>query len=286
MDDVYSDGKLIYKIDGFQLSYTFPFMSGYDLGWKAVTSTVSDIITKGGKPYLFLASLGIRNLNEIEEIVKGISDAVNYYGGKYVGGDLNSSDGSGWIDVVGIGNVTCNFNRKISEGDVIIITNPIGYTSLVFLSFLKSWTIPLSAKLINKVKHPIVNKGLLKVIEEYCEVISYTTDISDGLVISLYNIIERKNISIELDKIPFDPEVESFAQRHAINEAELLKYSGEEFESLLVVDKNYVDELINEMKRYGFEPIVIGKVAKSSIPLLYKGKRLEKTGWDNFLGWF
>ncbi|BCU70552.1 thiamine-monophosphate kinase [Stygiolobus caldivivus] len=295
MDDVYIDGKSIYKIDGFQLSYSFPFMRSYDLGWKAVTSTVSDIIAKGGIPDIFLASIGIPKvkINELEELIEGISDAIKYYGGKYVGGDLNSSDGSGWVDVVGIGKVSCDFSRKISSQDYIIISNPIGYTSIVFISYLHSWNITLSNKFLNKIRHPIVNKNIVKIINKYCSDISYSTDISDGLVISLYNIIERKNVSIELDILPFDDEVEYIAARNSVDDNQLLKYSGEEFETLLVVSKDKANEIANEMKRFGLNPMIIGKVVKqdglstnNKKYLFYKGRIVEKTGWDNFIGWF
>ncbi|WP_420824489.1 thiamine-phosphate kinase [Stygiolobus azoricus] len=292
-DDVYTEKNLIYKIDGFQLSYTFPFMDLYDLGWKAVISTVSDIISKGGIPSLFFSSIGIpkSKLDKLESLIEGIADAIKYYNGKYVGGDLNSSDGSGWIDIMGIGLSTCNSNKDINDGDVVIISNSIGYTSLVFLSYVRSWNIHLPNKVINKIRHPIVNKGIVKTIEKYCTNISYSTDVSDGLIISLYNIVKRKNVTVELKQIPIDPEVKEMTDSLGVEIKDILKYSGEEFETLLVVRKSVVEEVMREMRKYGLNPIVIGEVIKNENSeernnVLYKGEVIENTGWDNFLGWF
>ena len=292
-DDVYTEKGLIYKIDGFQLSYTFSFMDLYDLGWKAVISTVSDIISKGGIPSLFFSSIGIpkSKLDKLENLIEGIADAIKYYHGKYVGGDLNSSDGSGWIDIMGIGLSTCNSNKDIDDGDVVIISNSIGYTSLVFLSYVRSWNIYLPKKVINKIRHPIVNKGIVKVIEKYCTNISYSTDVSDGLIVSLYNIVKRKNVTVELKQIPIDPEVKEMTDSLGVEIKDILKYSGEEFETLLVVRKSVVEEVMREMRKYGLNPIVIGEVIKNENSegknnVLYKGEVIENTGWDNFLGWF
>lgn len=268
-------------------------MDLYDLGWKAVISTVSDIISKGGIPSLFFSSIGIpkSKLDKLENLIEGIADAIKYYHGKYVGGDLNSSDGSGWIDIMGIGLSTCNSNKDINDGDVVIISNSIGYTSLVFLSYVRSWNIRLPNKVINKIRHPIVNKGIVKTIEKYCTNISYSTDVSDGLVISLYNIVKRKNVTVELKQIPIDPEVKEMTDSLGVEIKDILKYSGEEFETLLVVRKSVVEEVMREMRRYGLNPIVIGEVIKNENSegknnVLYKGEVIENTGWDNFLGWF
>jgi len=122
LDDVFIHEKRGYKVDGFKLSYTFPFMSLYDIGWKAISASTSDIIAKGVKPEFYLISLGLPpdfDVNKAEELIKGISDAIHYYGGRYIGGDLNDSDSSGWVDVFVEGEVLCDIsNKDIDDGDL------------------------------------------------------------------------------------------------------------------------------------------------------------------------
>ena len=288
-DDVYVDKEgFMYKIDGFQLGYTFDFMDYYDLGWKAVTAAVSDVFSRGGEPKVALASIGIEKekIDKIEEIVKGIKDACDYYQISFVGGDLNSSSSSGWIDISVVGKVLCNTKAEnVREGDSVIITNPIGYTSLVFISYLNSWKIKLNYIEKNKIKHPIVNKRITSIFKKYCEHIHYSTDISDGLIVSLYNIIERSKKGIKLIRIPVSNYINDKIVEYHIKIDDILKFSGEEFEALLVVDRNYTDEILDFMKYLGFSPIYIGEVTNTN-SLEFNDRIIKKTGWDNFTGWF
>jgi len=288
-DDVYIDKDgFMYKIDGFQLGYTFDFMDYYDLGWKAVTAAISDVFSRGGEPKNILASIGIEKgkISKIEEIVKGIKDACDYYHTSFVGGDLNSSTGSGWIDISVTGKTLCNTQAEnVKEGDSVIITNPIGYTSLVFISYLNSWKIELSYIEKNKIKHPIINRRIASLFKNYCTSIHYSTDISDGVIISLYNIMERSHKGIKLYRMPFSDYVSNKLTEYHIKIDEVLKYSGEEFETLLVIDKKYTEEILTFMEYLGFSPIYIGEISNTN-NLQFNDKIIKKTGWDNFTGWF
>ena len=107
----------------------------------------------------------------------------------------------------------------------------------------------------------------------------------------MYNIVKRKNVTVELKQIPIDPEVKEMTDSLGVEIKDILKYSGEEFETLLVVRKSVVEEVMREMRKYGLNPIVIGELIKNENSegknnVLYKGEVVENTGWDNFLGWF
>ncbi|AHC51081.1 thiamine-monophosphate kinase [Sulfolobus acidocaldarius SUSAZ] len=287
-DDVYVEGKNMYKIDGFQLSYEFNFLESYDIGWRSVIGVISDILSKGGLPKFFLASLGLNKnrLKEIENILKGISDAVNYYKGSYVGGDTNSSDNSGWIDIVGIGEALCYKSvDNIKRGDKVIITSPIGYNSIIFISYVNNWKISIPLKYKLKYKHPIVNPHLQDIFSQNCDSIHYSLDISDGLIVSLYNLVERSKLGIEITKMPVSEDVLNIANNYKIKLLDLLKFSGEEYESIFVVDKDFYQKIINQMKLLGLNPVVFGEISDRQ-GVYFNGELIRKTGWDNFLGWF
>jgi len=217
-------------------------MDYYDIGWKAVTGTISDIIFSLASPNIVMASLGLSSDMEVkdaEKIIKGIYDASIYYNARYVGGDTNNSSSSGWIDVAGIGDLLCNKHPQIDTGDVIVITNKVGFTSNFFISYLSNFKIPIFHDAVVKILHPVVNTHLLRVLQRFCNVISYSTDISDGLVITLYNIIKRFGVGIKLETIPIDDKIANLLKTYGYSIFDILKFSGEEYEGIFIVkEKN------------------------------------------------
>ncbi|TRM85732.1 thiamine-monophosphate kinase, partial [Sulfolobus sp. A20-N-G8] len=213
-------------------------------------------------------------------------DDIHYYEGRCVGGDLNDSTCDGWIDVFVEGKVMCNIKNEIGEGDYVLLSDYIGYTTNIFLSYLNNFKIPILPKSIIKVKHPIVNKALLYFFKKYCNYIKYSTDISDGLIISLYNIVENFNFGIKINDIPIDDSVMNVLRNHNISESDIIKYSGEEFIPILILDKYSPLELIlNDLKLLGYNPTIMGRIIIGD-KLIYRDSNLKITGWDNFLGWY
>ncbi|QGA67791.1 thiamine-phosphate kinase [Sulfolobus sp. E11-6] len=292
LDDVFINDKRGYKVDGFKLSYAFPFMSLYDIGWKAISASTSDIIAKGVKPEFYLISLGLPHdfdVNKAEELISGISDAIHYYGGRYVGGDLNDSDSNGWVDVFVEGEVLCDISDKvIDDGDLLVIGDYIGYTTNVFISYINNFNIQILPESLLKVKHPIIKKSLLFFMKKYCKFIKYSTDISDGLMVSLYKIVDNFNLGINITEIPIDKNVlNSLKLRLNLTELDILKYAGEEFLPLLIIDKNSpVKEILTELQYLAFNPLIIGQVIRGNKLITYKNTVIKNTGWDNFIGWY
>ncbi len=293
LDDVFwSDGN-VFKIDGFSLSFKSKEISLYDIGWKGSISTFSDLIASGSLPIFVMSSIGINSQAEessLEEILKGLSDCVRYYGAKYVGGDLNSSS-IGWLDVVGVGKKEVTFSFSPRNGDVLILTNPIGYTSLYFLSkIVSNIELPknIMTKILEKIRHPVINKSLIKVQSYASENLVYSTDISDGLLISLDKLRKRLNMGIELTKFGIANNIIEFIESNrdlGFTLDQLLKYSGEEYETVLVIHKEAEDEVLQHMKKLGFNPVVIGHLSEKN-DIIFNNNRVKIAGWDNFKGWF
>ncbi|AWR97212.1 thiamine-monophosphate kinase [Acidianus sulfidivorans JP7] len=287
--DVYTDGKKMYKIDGFSFSYFFPFMDYYDLGWKSVTAVASDIISSGGNPELLMSSVGIDPNTDVEDLdllFHGIYDASRYYGFNYIGGDTNSSINVGWIDISGIGNVICNFSANPEKGDVVIITGDLGYTSKVFISYLNNFKIKIDNNCILKIKHPIINKALSNLYSTFCNSIVTATDISDGLLVSLNSLTKRLNKIIEIIQFPINNRILAELNNYGYNTMDILKYSGEEYETLIVVKKKAVTEILDQLSYLGFNPKIVGNIGENGNKLLYNNTEIKAEGWDNFKGWY
>jgi thiamine-monophosphate kinase len=297
LDDVFSADGISMKVDGFPFSYKSGDITLYDLGWKGCISTVSDLISAGSVPLYFMSSIGIDEEtedSELEDILLGLSECIKYYGAKYVGGDLNNSK-IGWIDVVGIGNAILKSNLTPQKGDIIILTNPIGYTSLYFLSNYSNYNYfmlddikAIKNKVLQRVRHPVVNKSLISLFNFFSNSIVYSTDISDGLLISLYNIHTRLNVGIELKDLGISDEIKSYLDKidNNLDLMKLIKYGGEEFEAIIVIRPSIKEEMINYMIDLGFNPIILGEIDRETNYITFNKIHIKITGWDNFKGWF
>ncbi|MEM1626336.1 MAG: AIR synthase related protein [Sulfolobaceae archaeon] len=272
--------NLVVKVDGFPTKYILPFMDYFDLGWKAVVSTLSDMFSLGVRANFGLLSVGVDPDIEVEDLkllFEGVSNACKSYNVELVGGDTNSGD---WIDFFAIGKALCKnlFNPKPREGDYVLLTNPIGYTSLVFYEFATGKSLNLPIKYYTKVKHPILNVGILDIIRNNCNYINYSTDISDGILVTLSSFHNLTGLGVEIENLGFSEEVLEIANSLSIPIEELVKFSGEEFESILVVSESEKRNIVKELEAVGFDPIIIGRVTREW--------NVQVHGWDNYKGWF
>ncbi|EHP69523.1 thiamine monophosphate kinase [Metallosphaera yellowstonensis MK1] len=286
--DVYVQDNIALKIDGFPLKYSFPFMDSYDLGWKAVVATLSDLISFGSIPVTVLVSIGVNpeiEISEVENMLKGINDACAYYNAKFGGGDTNSANGSGWIDVSAYGVLSCKERPVPVPGDLVYMTGEIGLTTMVFMELLYKNVGVLPKESVDRIRHPVIPRPLIKANEELCETVSVSSDVSDGLLITLHKLTKLTNLGMELWKIPLATVAEEFMSSKGLPLEELLRVSGEEYETVFLVKKESEPLFTHIMKKWGIRVTKIGKLVES--PLIRLGnKEIEVHGWDNFKGWF
>ncbi|QKQ99848.1 thiamine-monophosphate kinase [Metallosphaera tengchongensis] len=286
--DVYVHDGIVLKVDGFPISNTLPFMDLYDIGWKAVVATFSDLISSGSVPKFILSSVGLNPELEVDEaqmLMKGIKDAADYYESSYVGGDTNSTNGSGWIDIVGCGELICHDRPKPEPGDIIFITGKLGYTTNAFLWYTSKGKVPLLNEAKQKLMHPIVNRTLIKLHKKACGVVAFSTDISDGLLVTLKKMINYLGNGVNLHQIPLIDFTQELVDNGTYGIEDILKFSGEEYETIFVVKKPNSKMFEEIAKSDGLNVIRIGEVIESK-SITLNSKMLEIHGWDNFKGWF
>ncbi len=278
-DDIYYDNKLnlLLKVDGFRLDYNAGEADLYDMGWKAVTSTISDLISRGGRPLELLVSFGIpkeTDYSTFSDLIEGIRDAASYYNVRVVGGDTNEGN---WIDVFGVAEPVCyRPPRKVDSKAVLIISEPLGYTETVFNTNKNKNTI-FGQKLV----HPIVRLDLLEFFSDFCEKIFYSTDVSDGLFITLYNISRRLKSRVVLENLPIANDVPVKQDEVPL---EFMYRGGEDYVTLFVVNSSSADDAISLLEDLGFEPIKFGYVVPGQ-GVEYRGLEVRPKGWDSFRGW-
>ncbi|MEZ0290512.1 MAG: thiamine-phosphate kinase, partial [Sulfolobales archaeon] len=254
----YAGGYIILKIDGFAAyNSKYPWNTWRDFGWKGVTACVSDIVAKGGRPSAYLISVGLRPEMSFEEgfdIMRGVVEAIERYGGYLAGGDTNSSERDVWIDVACIGFTPKDpLRRSGSPGDDIVITGSYGLHALAYHYYqayakglITLRDIPES--IVRVTSRPLARVEVHNVINRYRECIKGSVDISDSLAESLYLLSESIGHVIELNNIPLDPEAVEISRRLNLDSVELAFYGGEEFEIILSVEPSCSGEIIKDLR--------------------------------------
>ncbi len=191
-----------------------------DLGWKAVVSNISDLLSSGSKKTIGITiSLILPTKTEwiwVEELYKGISKALKKYGGIILGGDCSKGDKKIIsITAFGIQGELELRRNACKPKDIILTTGIHGLSKLGFMIRNKinlDNNFSLNEKLISKsIKHfcrpqvyPNFLKNLLKTRSNMKIRRIGCTDSSDGLFQAIKDLAIASNCKaiINYEKIP------------------------------------------------------------------------------------
>lgn len=238
-----------------------------DVGYKAMSCSLSDIAAMGGEPKFALVSLGLPKrfkFRDIHALYRGFSKALDRFCVEIVGGDSNLCDKL-IIDISMIGFVNSKklvLRSNAKTGDYIFVTGSLGGSfyrkHLRFLPRIKEAKFLLDRFKLNSM-----------------------IDISDGLVIDLYRILQASGVGAVIfeNLIPVD--------KDAKNLEEAL-YMGEDFELIFTLSNQEANRLLSRINqnKIGFSLSFIGKIIdeKSKIYLLDKdSKRFKALKMKGFL---
>ncbi|MFH1621516.1 MAG: thiamine-phosphate kinase [Candidatus Omnitrophota bacterium] len=231
----------------------------FDIGYKSIACSLSDIAAMGGKPKFALVSLGLPrrfSFKDVQRLSKGIKSCADKFSVNIIGGDTNRSDKL-IVDVLMTGFVDSKkivLRNNAKEGDYIFVTGSLGGSILKkHLNFMPR--VKESLFLTHKFK------------------LNSMIDISDGLVIDLWRILESSRVGAVLfeDLIPISKDAKS------LDEA---LYMGEDFELLFTVSEKEGLSLLKDMekKKIGFPLSFMGKIMnrKYKICLVDKCGKLKE----------
>ncbi|MCQ2743855.1 MAG: AIR synthase related protein [bacterium] len=173
----------------------------YQIGYKACTINISDILASGGKPEYITVGLSLpSDTNEefINELYKGIESGL--CGAKIIGGDITGCDKI-FISITAIGSAK---GRKISSRSnakpeyVVITTGKYGLSSKGLNELLDGKKI---SENIKAHLEPILNPYFSEQISTKIKTDYAMMDTSDGLSDALFKIAKASNVTIEADYI-------------------------------------------------------------------------------------
>ncbi|MFH2068710.1 MAG: thiamine-phosphate kinase [Candidatus Omnitrophota bacterium] len=232
--------------------------SPYEIGWKALAISISDIAAMAGIPKYGLVFVGLPSKTTISysrEIYRGISELAGKYRVKIVGGDTNAFEklviGTTVLGIVEKKYLTLRSGAQ--PGDLICVSGPLGKGEKTHLSFRPK------IRQARRIKRSFSATAMI--------------DISDGLLSDFTRIAEKSRVGgkIFLSQIPC---VSNIRPEKALT-------SGEEFELLFTVNPEYGKEVCEA------DFFVVGKVTgrSSGIRTFDASGRLYKpgrTGYNHF----
>ena len=237
-----------------------------DLGWKAVISNISDLLSSGSKKTIGITiSLILPYKTEwiwVEELYKGINQALKEYGGIILGGDCSKGNEKIIsITAFGVQGELALRRNACKPGDLILTTGIHGLSKLGFMIQSKinfDNNVSLNKRLINKsIKHfcrpqvyPNFLKNLLKTRSNKQIRKIGCTDSSDGLFQAVQDlaIASKCKAIINYDKIPKDkdwPKGDKWDEYYF--------FGGEDYELVFSLPKKWaknlskLDKNINEI---------------------------------------
>ena len=176
----------------FKLEWCTP----YQLGYKAVTVNISDILASGAKPAYITIALSLPakiSNNFLEEFYKGANSALR--GAKIVGGDITGAD-KVYISITAIGRTN---NRRISSrshakvGDVVITKGKFGQSAAGLNELINNGN---NKELIRAHLEPHLEEQFAFEIATQIKSDYAMMDTSDGLAEALFQIAQASNVTI------------------------------------------------------------------------------------------
>ncbi|MCC6052896.1 MAG: thiamine-phosphate kinase [Desulfurococcaceae archaeon] len=281
--------RILLSTDAYSASsLKLPWRDYSDVGWSAITGAISDIVAKGGIPHACMIALGLPptlDQSILEDLLRGLREAADYYGVKIIGGDTNTAN-EAWIAVSTIGFTSARVPPSrggLKPGDYIVVTGLYGA-----MGYLARNGVEKASSLewiVKYTKRPITRVDTAFVIENNYKYISASMDVSDGLGYTLHTMSKLSDCGILVEKPPL---VHSELYEYCKEDEEcLVEYSlqgGEEYGVVLGVKSEYLNLVQRDLEYFNIPYGVIGR-SVSQPGLYYRDRELKVYRYDQFKGW-
>ncbi|MCC8087941.1 MAG: thiamine-phosphate kinase [Rikenellaceae bacterium] len=258
----------------FDLIYT-PLMH---LGYKAVIAGISDIYAMYGIPRQIMVNIGLSakfNVEQVEELYKGIKVACDTYGTDLVGGDTSSSLTGLTISVTAIGKAdkgTVVYRNGANLNDLICVTGNLG-AAFMGLQLLEREKIALDGVdnpvpqfngheyVLRRQLKPEARREVIESMKAIGLVPTSMIDLTDGLASDLLHICKQSDCGarIYLNRIPIAKETFAIAEEMNFDPVVAALNGGEDYELLFTVPISMQSEISNLP-----DTEIIGHITKKS----------------------
>lgn len=247
-----------------------------DLGWRSVSTAVSDIAAMGGCADRLLVSVAAPPSTDLELLYAGICGAASHHRVSIVGGDLSTAAKIA-VTVAVVGHMPEGekpvLRSGASAGDAIVVTGPLG-AAAAGLRILQGGSVGVNRDdaavqaLVDAHSRPVARLAEGEVARA-CGATAMI-DLSDGIASDLRRIATASGVGVSLDQVPI-------AQGATEHEA---LCGGDDYELLFCVPD--ADVAIRAFDAAGLRaPAVIGRCTSDPSALLLRNEPIPNCGWEH-----
>ena len=258
----------------------------HDLGWKAVSVSLSDIAAMGGVPRFVVATVAARpdmDADALAGVMEGMVAACESAGAALVGGDTTRSDGGLVLDTFVLGEAPKG--RYITRagakpGDIIALTGWPGRSAAGYHALEHGLDAP--DELIKAPTRPTARVQAGQWLREQRGVHALI-DVSDGIVQDAGHIAERSACAIDIDSkaLPIHEVLRDFCAKHNRSATDLALTGGEDYELLVAYAPD--DDLPARFAKACNLPLTpFGRCTAAPPEVRVDGKKLTRGGYDHF----
>ncbi len=238
--------------------FDLEFTTWFQVGFKLISSNVSDIYAMGGDPRFVLLDLAMdkkADEKSLASFLDGVESAMALYRVELIGGDLSSSKAGAALAATLAGYTRKAVMRSGARpGDRIYVTGKLG-DSACGLELLKIIGRPFSLETGEEtdrpmgwsVMEPLLRRHLLPEARRPGKIARVATamiDVSDGLFIDLSRLCDESGVGarISMRHLPLSSQMKKAARACGIDPYRLATSGGEDYELLFTVSpKRKVD---------------------------------------------
>jgi len=233
------DGRFVVTTDTMIEDHDFKleWSSGFDLGFKAIATNVSDVAAMGAKPTALVVAIALPSSTPItwlEDFADGLNAAIQELalGASVVGGDLAMSE-KVFISVTAHGDLEGRepvLRSGAAVGDVLAVSGTLGKAA-AGLALLQSDSDAKHAfdEFVNIQKRPMppISSGISAAVAGATAML----DISDGLAKDASRIAKASGVSININRSAlqgFEAVLEQAALRLGVSGMDWVLFGGED----------------------------------------------------------
>lgn len=271
------------------------------LGYKAITTNLSDIAAMNATPTQVLVSIAMSSkmtLEAVEELYIGIKSACDTYKVDLIGGDTANSRKGVCISVTAIGKALKKdilYRNGVKPTNLVCVTGDLGaaYTGYMLLErekriFLENPAVQPDMEgkdyILQRQLKPEARTDIKQLLADLKITPTAMIDISDGLSSELFHLAEQSNVGFVIyeDKIPIDPVTYNVGRELGLDPTTTALNGGEDYELLFTIPATDFDKIKNSLD---FSVIGYATEPHEKLNLVSKSGNnypLEAQGWQSF----